>query len=272
MKKLTLLLLLVMPYTVLFAQKNSFYNRKKLPYVRNPQKIDMEEIDERPEDTRDTINYLYGTWEEGAAVLYNGDTLQELPSRFDLSWQQLTQRKEVAVGRTDSLVQKDTLYRTVDFRKIKSFYLDIETQEGFYERKHYVNGYAYRLEGVPVVGIFEVIEGGAYQLLAKIELKTVEPYVDQSNFNRRRRDPVPWREDEPLTRTRVRNYTLFISDPEGNIKKLGVGRRKLLPFFGELTEEVGIYIKKEKLSVRKKEDMINVIGFCNRIYSSFTHY
>ncbi|MEH0153870.1 hypothetical protein V6R21_06960 [Limibacter armeniacum] len=264
-----LMVMLLTPMAV-WAQNGSFMGKTKdFKYRKNIGKEFSfeEELEKRPEESRDTLYLLQNWWLPGKVVLENGDTVQEEKIRYDLAWNQLEILKEQEVMK-DTLTL-DSTYQIIDLRTLNQFVLkdSLDGEEFVY---HYVNGHNYSIEGVPLVGVFEVLVDGPCQLISRIMLKKVRAYIDymdnslQADLDNDSRNILN-DEDDYKIRTEERKEELYWASESGNLTKVDSRRKKALQYFGVYGKQIDKFMKEHNYTFRSDDDLKEITTFYNSL-------
>jgi len=174
-------------------------------------------------------------WHEGQMVLVEGDTLKGLV-KYDL---------------TQDIVQythNDQRIEAYSARKILFFEIfdkSVNKYRQFFALPYSKTG-AYR---TPI--FFELLEEGKLTLLARelLEYRTYYTGLYGGSYQRL-----------------VLVYKYFLLDEKGNIEDFTVDRRSLSDKMGKHGDDVEKYIRKNKLRLEEKYDLVKIISYYNSFF------
>lgn len=101
-------------------------------------------------------------------------------------------------------------------------------------------------------GFFEIVEEGKATLLARYTIKFLEKEAVKAFA-----DPMPARFDPPL-----KDYYLMIDGKPANVIS---GKKGLLELFGAQKDEMESFISKNKLSIKKDDDLTKIVVHYNSL-------
>jgi len=112
--------------------------------------------------------------------------------------------------------------------------------------EHYIAQTTYRYKGLPVEGIYKVLYEGKVKLLEKIEAKLIKPnYIPQLDAGNREY-------------TYERSRTMYL-ERKGELKLFPKRKKDILRLFTPYYDEMKQFIKKEKLNVRDRKNLIQIV-------------
>lgn len=268
------LILLLGSFTA-FGQQNSKLTRKakKNPYLgNNPKNHEMEdlkeEIDNPTQIERDSTVFLAGAgWTKGTVTLVNGGAYDIEKMNYDLERRQLQMIFEKEVKK-DTVVVMDTTYRFYSFRDFKNFTLLIHNEEeDTWRERLFVNGNTYTTDGVPLIGLFEMIQDGEYQLLSKYNLVSYESLDVEERMEMSRN----WEQAEQknpniiIMEHFVKKQEYYMAMPNREVYSLKGRRKKILENFEDKAEDIKEYVKLNSLNLDEEDDLKKLINFCNSL-------
>ncbi len=179
--------------------------------------------------------YLNQDWRRSAILLYDGDKLLEgYAVRYDILGDELDVKTTKGV-------------KVLDGRKVKSFiWMDSLTRLPAY----FINAKAYKNEGAPLSGFFEVLVDGKTPLFRRYEI-----LIKKADYNVQL--SVGSRDDKILKK--VAYY--FPSGDE--VFQIPSNRKKLLGLLGDKSGEIENFMETNKLSPKAEEDLIRLFQFYN---------
>jgi hypothetical protein len=179
--------------------------------------------------------YLDTKWNVGNVMMQSGDILERYKVRYDLKGQLLEIESMQGV-------------KLLDYKLIKSIvWLDSETQA----TRVFVNAAAYKDEGVPLIGILEVLVDGQAPLMRRHYLYVKQPdYVPALDVGSRD------------TQIFKKNEILYASG--GDLFEIK-GRKSLTALFGDHSAKVDDYIKANDLGVKRDSDLVRVFEYYNSL-------
>jgi hypothetical protein len=117
---------------------------------------------------------------------------------------------------------------------------------------HYINSHAYKLNGTPLIGFFEVVVDGQVQLLSKVKAAVKDPtYVEGLDVGKRYSEII-------------KKEVFYFSDKSKVLKEIK-SKKDVWEYAGDQEDEVKQYMKKQKLGVNEKEDLAQIAAFMNQL-------
>jgi hypothetical protein len=178
--------------------------------------------------------YLDKKWNRGSIMLIDTEAMIEgYPIKYDLK------------SHTVEILTKSSI-KILDVKKVKSLvWLDSLTQRPTY----FVNGADYKDEGTPLNGLLEVVADGQVPLFCRtttwVKKATYVPALDVGS------------KDEVVNK----RLTFYYSQGKDLIKISG--KKKMLPAFGNLSEDVDHFIRANNLGVNDKKDLQRIFEYYN---------
>lgn len=203
--------------------------------VNNTARGMMVEI-KAPEKEAIGSTYIDDNWVPGKIEFANGQVLEEdFLLRYDISMDQIE-------------VKIDGGVKGVKGHNLKSFAIFNPTIQGY---DLYINASTYQEAGVKHTGFFKVITAGEWSLLEKttvtLEKPSYNPVLDVG-------------EEEPKY---VKHNTMYMAQNNSTIL-VSKNKKDFLHAFGDQAETLASYMKEEKLSLKKIEDLQQIVGFLNK--------
>lgn len=179
--------------------------------------------------------YLDSKWNKGSLMIKGKNTMVEgYFLKYDLKTQNLEIRTSTGI-------------RLLDVRSIGHMvWLDSLTGVPHY----FVNAANYKEDGVPLVGLLEVVVDGHRALLKRAILNTKSPtYVPALDVGSR---------DTEI----YKKWEYFYNDGENVIQVKS--KKKFLEGFGDKSGELGMYMKDNKLDTKSEKELTSIFDFYNR--------
>jgi hypothetical protein len=177
--------------------------------------------------------YLYDDWKPGSITTREGKITENLLLLYDCYKDQLQTMQNGNVLLLDAASNPEFSF------------LGFDTKEGTMVPVQFKNGYT--AENFTKLNYFQVLYEGETSLLKKPTVKFVEEVTNNYGTN-----------DKIKRFAKAEVY--FVSDKEkSKLVELGRGRKELYAFFGSKSNEMKSYIKSKKLSIKKDEDLIEVL-------------
>ncbi len=236
MKKVGTTIVLLLSSVACFAQANSVVPQviRATNVLENFQQYSMNPtsmMQLMPMDKPRTVgdSYLNSTWNRTAFMLYGSDNLVEgYMTKYDLAANELDIFNPMGI-------------KTIKSDNIKSFvWVDSLTGQSSY----FVNGMDYlNEEGVPIVGVLQVVSDGSFPLFKKTEATVLESNYNMTlNVGRR---------DNEISKKEVFYYLegKTLHKIPGNIKKVA-------KLFGDKTPEMEAFIKLNNLKADREHHLL----------------
>lgn len=102
---------------------------------------------------------------------------------------------------------------------------------------------------------FKVLSEGNYTLLAKHRVRYIESRPAESGYDK----------DKPAKYKRQKDELYLALDQIVLAKLTGIKKSKFMSFFGSRSKEMSTFIKKNKLSYKKTDDIKKIIGYYNSL-------
>jgi len=178
--------------------------------------------------------YLNKNWNKSTILLYQSETMLEgYPIKYDIK---------------NNLIEIKSASGTkiLDIRKIKNIvWIDSVTSVTHY----FVNGNEYKIDGVPVSGLLEVVADGSVPLLKKTGV-----YVKQPTYNAAldvgTKDVKIYQKEEIYYAT------------EGQLTRIK-NKKDVLAAAGSRYKEVESFIKKNSINLNKENELRRIFDFLN---------
>lgn len=180
--------------------------------------------------------YFNSQWGPATVILYeNGDTIKGFDVRYNIYFDEIDFRTQNGE-------------RALVTSKVKSFTLqDSLTRQS----TEFVNSQEYTIEGVPLIGLFEVLVNGRVPLFKRHTLIVKDPDYHPA-LNAGSRDIRIFKHSD--------YYAAF-----GKELSLVKGKKKVLASFGDKAQAVEAYIKTNKILVFEQNGLIRVFEFYNSL-------
>lgn len=178
--------------------------------------------------------YLDSKWNMGSVMVSDKNSLIEgYPMKYDLKSQNIEIKTSGGV-------------RVLDIKNVGHMvWLDSITRQP----RYFVNGSKYKDDGVPIVGLMEVLLDGEKALFKKTKLNIKQPtYVAAMDVGSR---------DTEIYKKAAYYYNNGVDVVEIKSKK------KFIDSLGDIGEEVEKYMKDNKLDVKTEDDLVKIFQFYN---------
>jgi len=182
--------------------------------------------------------YLDEQWNIGNVMLETGVVLERYNLRYDLKSQMLEIQTSMAVKLLDCKMLKTVVWKDA-----------VAT-------RFFVNASGYKLDGVPLVGILEVLSDGK------------KPLMRRSTVHVKRPDYVPALDVGSRDATIYKKTDLFWT-VDGNLTEVK-GKKAILAALSDKSAEVEAYIDKNKLGTKKDEEIARIFDFYNSLAEGAT--
>lgn len=229
MKKYSLLITLI-----LFA--TNYLVAQEAPVLDASQSIDMEELSEAvtPGSVEDfTPVYVNNEWQKGEIVLFTGTKVVNCPIKLDLK----THHVAILVNNREWLI-RDVEVDYFTWNNIKTN-----------QPEKFENANNFNLDASRVPGFFMVANQGKVKLLGKYNL------VEIDSFN-----PTAPQLGSSVSYTKSIDF--YCDDSESTMI-LDKTKKGILLAFKDMSSDMEDYMKKNKLKVRKVEDLAKAFSFYN---------
>jgi len=187
-----------------------------------------------PESNRKEV-YIWENWEEGVIELNDNLKIDDYPFKYEI----LTETIEIRVADTVKLLGSG---------EIERFTIKQNSEE-----RLFVNASEYILGGTPMYGVLEVLyRGEKIGLLQKHEPKLIRAnYVPQFNAGNR--------EDSFEKKER------FFLVKAKRLIKCEKRKKQFIAQFDPYQEEIGRYIKRNKLNPKRVDDLVKLIAYYDEL-------
>lgn len=193
----------------------------------------VQQIPLKPLSTTGTYFYL-DEWKKGQIELFNGSKINGFSLKYDIENDEL-------VIKTDQAVKK------LDGQDVRKFALTNSLQP-----INFINAKFYSINGIVKGGFYEILVVGENQLLSKqsvaIQQATYNPAIDMGT------------EENKI----VKKETLFLAR-NMELFEFGSSQKKNLEIFGSKSQIIKQFAKDNKLKLKKKEDLIQIVSHYNSI-------
>jgi hypothetical protein len=178
--------------------------------------------------------YLDPEWNIGNVLLESGVLLERYNVRYDLKAQTLE-------------IQTAMIIRLLDFKLLRTVaWRDATTTRLF------VNASTYKLDGVPLVGILEVLSDGNKPLLRRVTMHVKQP------------DYVPALDVGSRDATIYKKSAVFYNNG-GELVEVK-GKKGILAALSDKGTEVEEFIKKNKLGTRSDFEIARIFDYYNSLF------
>ena len=177
--------------------------------------------------------YIDPNWQMGNVMLTSGVVLERYNLRYDLKSQMLEIQTSIAV-------------KVLDYKQIKMVVMQYPGKARFF-----VNAGDFRLEGVPLVGILEVMSDGQRPLLRRTTM-----HIKQPNYNAAL--------DVGSRDATIYKKTDLFSAVGENLTEVK-GKKGVLSALSDKEAEVESYIKQNSLGTKKDEDIARIFEYYNSL-------
>ncbi len=180
--------------------------------------------------------FINDDWSVGDVLLYNGKAITSMPLKYNL-------RDEMLL-----LLDANQISRVIRDDEIEKFeWFDVNKKLNVL----FVNCLNYKLEGVPIIGFFEVVTEGQVDLLLYRTLILDEGYYSVTHDAGRLNDEYKIKE------------TLYLSSDQKLFEVKG--KKELFNYFGEYNEEIKQFMKNNNLGLKKTIELARVIDYYNKL-------
>lgn len=180
--------------------------------------------------------FINKEWQKADIYFRSGSTLTKIDARFDLEFDllEINMKGEIKV---------------VPLYKLKKFVL--YNNRGSSE--NYVNCESYNYEdGTPLTGVCEILDSSYYGMIKKFEYEIKEATYIPTHDMGSKSPEIIVKGDIFLTKEST-SYPL--------IKK----KNKLLELYKPWGDSIKVYIKKNKINIKKKEDLLQLLTYINEL-------
>lgn len=179
--------------------------------------------------------YLDDQWMPGKIEFKNGNVLEDILLRYDISMDQIE-------------VKIDGVLKGVSGKNAKSFTIFNPLSQS---NDYYINANMYQEAGNKHSGFFKVFSLGEWSLLEKtivtFEEANYNPVLDVGN-------------EEP---SYVKSSTLYMAH-NNSIVVVSKSKKKFLEFLNEHSEATAAYMKEKSLSIKETSDIKLIVDFLNK--------
>ncbi|MEH0154238.1 hypothetical protein V6R21_08835 [Limibacter armeniacum] len=212
-------------------------------------KQDFLELTNQPSTQAEADDYYYliGEWMPGRISMHGGMAMDVKKMRYDLDLQQ------VEIMRVEEEYGGIEVFNLWD---IDSLVFKFDNNLSSVKYKRYVSGSTFRVEGIPLVGLFEIVSEGPYQLYAKagIEFKNKPQKTIKKNKNK---------EEEVSIRHEIKKIFYYFGNGTRNLQPVDVDNKDMLSYFDKHEKRIATYIKKNRFSLNRRRDLIKIVDFAN---------
>lgn len=221
---------------MLFAQGNPIFEPN--PVVsQNGLSITTIDTYKKPTNKKLLTAYLNEDWQTGNIHLFTKEVVKGYPVKYDFG--------------SDLAEIKDTKNDTVVYvpgHQIREF----EVYSPQEKKVHvYINEFKYTKKAYPPV-FYELLAAGKMELLKKIKVVLIK-----ANYN-------STLDVGSKTDTKSLRFELFVYNGKEMIKLIK-SKKKILALLEDKKEQINQYIKDEKISVKKEEDLIKLFTYYNSL-------
>jgi hypothetical protein len=181
--------------------------------------------------------YLSTEWKRSVILLYDKNKLIEgFPARYDIKSDELDIKGAGGV-------------KVLEGRKVKSFmWMDSSRAEPYY----FINAKEFKVDGVPLIGFYEVLVDGNTPLFKKMSIT-----VKKADYNVTL--AIGSRDDKIL-----KNPTYYLAD--GNTAyEIPGSKKKFLQLLKSKADEVESYMDSNGLSIKKEEELVVICKYYNSL-------
>ena len=180
--------------------------------------------------------FINDDWSIGDVLLFNGKAIKSIPLKYNL-------RDEMLL-----LLDANKISRVIGDDEIEKFeWFDVNKKQNVL----FVNCLNYKLEGVPIIGFFEVVTEGQVELLLYRTLILDEGYYSVTHDAGQLNDEYVIKESLYLSREH------FLYEVKG--------KKELYNYFGEHAEDVKKFVKNNNLRFKQPVELARVIDYYNRL-------
>ncbi|MBB3701044.1 hypothetical protein KMW28_20035 [Flammeovirga yaeyamensis] len=274
MKRLPLyiLLLFTLVSSTVFAQKTKKKKKEKTLITEA-----QDEIEKQGEIQRDSSVFYFENWMMGNIVFKNGKVKKQVPLLFDLEHDQIEYQEIKLQQMYGGLEMLDTTINVVEVSEVKEFSITFidDSNENVTSTSiyHFVNGDQFTREGVPAIGIYELVAGGegkmgvlAYPFL----LKTAHLYnsmsKEQNEIQRQRYGAYNMNNKEVFYSYQLKEKLYFLTQA-GEIIPTDKKKKVIVKDFIGREEEMKEYMKTMDTYYKSKEGLRQLVEFYNNQFN-----
>ena len=182
-------------------------------------------------------NYLTTDWSSSAILLYKNEKLiKGYPIRYDIAANQLNVKSSGGI-------------KVLEGSAVKSFSMIDSARNNL---KYFINAGEYTLDGSTMTGFFEVLVDGRVALFKRLRV-----VLKKADYNSAL--DIGSRDDKIVKQaTYYLNQTLVVTE-------LPSAKNKLASLMGDRGDEVKDFIDRNKLSVRKEDDLVRIFQYYNSL-------
>jgi len=180
--------------------------------------------------------YIDDNWNVGS-IYFNGDYYAvDKPLRYDL-------QNNLVEIRFEDVIKAISSTEVTKFEWIQS-------STG--EKQYFVNMRDFKLNGVPLVGMGELLADGEYKLLLYKQVELIQPdYVPALNVG--------------SARPQLEQSKDFYLAKGDELYEMKGGKKKVLALFGEKSETLKEFAKEKQLGLRNAEDLTILVNYYNTL-------
>jgi len=180
--------------------------------------------------------YLHDEWQYGYFIMTDGYTSDEYQLKYDLENHNL-----------EIMVKNKT--KVLDLGRLDSFkWFDIENNR----TSIFSNCDNFKIDEIPLIGVFEILYMGKVSLLSKTEFK-----IKKATYNIAL--DIGDRSDKVLKQKE------YYYSSDNNVYELGTSKSDIMEVFIDKSEEIKRFIGEEKLKLKKENDLIKAFAFYNSL-------
>ena len=181
--------------------------------------------------------YLSTEWKTSVILLYDKNKLIEgFPARYDIKADEIDIKGASGV-------------KVLEGRRVKSFmWMDSTRAEPYY----FINAKEFKVDGIPMVGFYEVLVDGNIPLLKKMNVT-----VKKADYNVTL--SIGSRDDKIL-----KNPTYYVADGN-NAYEIPGSKKKFLQLLKSKAGEVESYMDSNGLSIKKEEELVLICKYYNSL-------
>jgi len=178
--------------------------------------------------------YLDSKWNVGSVLIKGKENMIEgYPMKYDIKAQNVEIKTTLGV-------------RLLDVKNVgHMFWVDSLTQQPHY----FVNAANYKFNGVPMIGLMEVLADGKVSLLRKSIIAVKQPTYNAAL-------------DVGTRDTKILKKAVFYYN-QGDAVVEVKSKKKLLESFGEYGDEVAAHMKLNRLDTKSARDLTEIFTFYN---------
>lgn len=208
-----------------------------------------EEIEKAPPITSNFNYMLWGYWVSGYIVNKTGEKEEVKKMRYNLNSRELFFYKE-----------NDTKCQVRKLSQIQGFAIQLRDEHDNPAYRKYINGEGISQQDIPLEGLFEVVEEGAYRLLIKYQITSTEPYMAEEVIDDKK---------VLLLRNRKKESFKYIVNSKDQAYPISESLDKTFSVVeADLVKDIKNHTRKNKYKLHRRVDAQKTVRHLNKIYNT----